>query len=396
MSLSVQEEIKAFEKKKAKSAWINPAKSWEQGDDGQYVRPQTIYFGEKTSNGGFVPTWEDPVYDMSLFKEGITAIKSGSTDRGKVRVDPYIGDWQRIAHEYDDAVTSAIKSGSRSALKSAGIGMTGDFSAIDMVNVSALVGTELRGFTLEQAVTEIAVPQLMISVDTYTRFTGSRSIGEGIPPILKLGSIARTTYDLPKDGGGVGLTFEAQTRASHDLMRTHIDNLVSDLKRIKAAKIATEIETASDVSGADFGAYSTGYSTYVPTDYVGTISDTIDSNNGVLDTIATHDKVFRDYLANSWIKNFAQGPVQNVNLSQAKVIANPPGLPGITWYIDNSKTATILSGYEKKSMVKFQGPIRTAVVRLDMEDVDAFRVFDFNLPKLLIAGRARDLTGVTA
>ena len=68
----------------------------------------------------------------------------------------------------------------------------------------------------------------------------------------------------------------------------------------------------------------------------------------------------------------------------------------MTWYIDNSKTATILSGYEKKSMVKFQGPIRTAVVRLDMEDVDAFRVFDFNLPKLLIAGRARDLTGVTA
>lgn len=397
MSLSVQEEIKAFEKKKAKSAWINPAKSWEQADDGQYVRPRTIHFGEKTSNGGFVPTWEDPAFDMSIYQEGMSAVKSGSTDRGKIRVDPFIGDWQRIAHEYDDLVSQALKSGSRSALKSAGIGMTGDFSAIDVINVAnELIATELRAFSLEQAVTEIAVPQLTISIDTYTRFTANRSLGEGVPPTLKLGSIARTTYDLPKDGGGVGLTFEAQTRASHDLMRTHIDNLVSDLRRIKAAKIATEIETASDVSGADFGAFSGAASTYVPTDYIGTISDTIISNNGTLDTIATHDKVFRDYTSNSWIKNFIQGTSQNVNLSQAKVITNPPGLPGITWYIDNSKTATILSGYEKKSMVKFQGPIRTAVVRLDMEDVDAFRVFDFNLPKLLIAGRARDLTGCTA
>ena len=135
--------------------------------------------------------------------------------------------------------------------------MTGDFSAVDMLNVAnELYGTELRGFTLEQAVTEIAVPSLMISIDVYTRLTANRSIGEGVLPTLKLGSIARTTYDLPKDGGGVGLTFEAQTRASHDLMRTHIDNLVSDLKRIKAAKIATEIETASDVVGADFGVFS--------------------------------------------------------------------------------------------------------------------------------------------
>ena len=241
-NLTVEEEIKAFEKKKVKSAWINQAKTWEESDDGQLVRPRTIFFGERKSGnklqGGFTPTWEDPAYDLNLAEQGHQAIKSGSTDYAKVTVDPYIGKWQNIAHEYNDILRSAIKSGSKKwLLKQAGIGMAADFSAIDVINVSAqLLGTELRDFVLEQAVTEIALPSLTVSIDTYTRFLAQQNIGEGVEPITKLGAIARATYDLPKDGGAVALTFEAQTRASHDLMRTHIDNLVSDLRRTKGSK----------------------------------------------------------------------------------------------------------------------------------------------------------------
>src|SRR6185503_9049654 len=96
-NLSVQEEIRAFEKKKVKSAWINPAKTWEQSDDGQLVRPRTIYFGERSSGnkiqGGFAPTWDDPAYDLNVAEQGRQAIKSGSTDLGKINIDPYIGNW---------------------------------------------------------------------------------------------------------------------------------------------------------------------------------------------------------------------------------------------------------------------------------------------------------------
>ncbi len=399
-NLTVQEEIRAFEKKKAKSAWINPARTWEQSDDGQLVRPRTIFFGERSAavEGGFAPTWEDPAYDLNVAEQGWNAIKSGSTtDKGKVTVDPYIGSWKNVAHEYGELLSNAIKSGSRSALKQAGIGMAADFSAIDVINVSAtLLGTELRDFVLEQAVTEIAVPNLTVSIDTYTRFLASQNIGEGVPPITKLGSIARATYDLPKDGGAVALTFEAQARSSHDLMRIHIDNLVSDLRRIKASKIATEIETATDVSGADLGTSTTGVSDNVPNEKIGAVMDTIVSNNGNADTFVSHDKVLREYLANTWTAKYTQMPVQTSTFSNAKVLTNVPGLPGVTWYIDNTKTATILSIYDKRAIVKFQGPVRTAVVRLDMEDVDAFRVFDFNLPKLIQTGKARDLTGETA
>ncbi len=399
-NLTVQEEIKAFEKKKAKSLWFNPCKTWEQSDNGQLVRPRTFHFGEESTHSsaiGVGPTWNDPAYDMSIAEAGHAAIKSGSTDLGKVKIDPYLGEWQNIAHEYHDILNKAIKSGSKSVLKQAGIGMAADFSAVDLINVSATVlGTELRDFVLEQAVTEIAVPNLTVSIDTWTRFLAQQNIGEGVPPITKLGSIARATYDLPKDGGAVALTFEAQARASHDLMRMHIDNLTSDLRRIKAAKIATELETATDVSGEDLGANSAGTSTNVPHEKIGAVFDTIIGNNGNPDTIASHDKVFREYISNHWTTPYAQTSPYTNSLSNAKIITNVPGLPGVTWYIDNSKTATIMTIYDKKAIVKFQGPVRTAVVRLDMEDVDAFRIFDFNYPKLIQTTKARDLTGETA
>lgn len=399
-NLSVQEEIRAFEKKGAKSLWFNPAKTWEQSDNGALVRPRTFHFGEESSVSsaiGKAPTWGEPAYDMNLSEAGHAAIKSGSTDYGKIKIDPYLGEWQNIAHEYHDILNKAIKSGSKSVLKQAGIGMAADFSAVDLINVSATVlGTELRDFVLEQAVTEIAVPNLTVSIDTWTRFLASQNIGEGVPPVTKIGTLARATYDLPKDGGAVALTFEAQARSSHDLMRMHIDNLVSDLRRIKATKIATEIETATDVTGEDLGASTSGVSDKVPNEKIGAVMDTIISNNGNPDTFVSHDKVFREYLANTWTAKYTQSPVQTSTFSNAKVITNPPGLPGITWYIDNSKTSTILSIYDKRAIVKFQGPIRTAVVRLDMEDVDAFRIFDFNYPKLIQTSKARDLTGETA
>src|SRR6185503_2579395 len=131
-TLTTQEEIKAFNSKNAKDCWINPAKTWELSDDGQYVRPQTIYFG--TKNGK--PTWEEPAFDMNIYREGMAAIKSGSTDRNKIRSDPFLGKWSNIAHEYDDLVQSAIKQGSKSVLKQAGIGLSSDFSAIDVINVA--------------------------------------------------------------------------------------------------------------------------------------------------------------------------------------------------------------------------------------------------------------------
>ena len=390
----LRNELKLIEQAKARDVWYNPATKYERGDNGVLVRPQTSFIGTSNSQ----PTWDEPVFDHKVYNDNMQLLKSGNTsDVYKIKTDPYIGEWKNIAHEYADRVEDYIKSGSKSSLKQAGVGMSSDFATIDILNVQAqVVNTELREFSLESAVKMVSTPSLQLEVDAYTRFNGQKDIGEGVDPILKLGSLARTSFDLPKDGAAIALTFEAQTRAVHDLYRLHVDNAISDLRRIKANKIAVELETATDVAGADWAAYSTDHSTTSPYDNIGTVTDTITANNGRVDTFASHDKVYRDFIGNTHVHGLAQGPSHDGPLSSARIVTGIPGLPGITWYIDNEKTATILTVYEKDSVYLMQGPVRTAVFRDEMKDIDAFRIFDFSLCEIIIAGRIRDITGVTA
>ena len=376
----ILEDEKLEAKGQITNSWYNSAKTWERDENGTLVRPETVYVSKKRS-GRWNP--ENAAFDMAVFRNNIGLIKSGrSNDWGKVNSDPWLGDWKKL----NDKRAEALKSG--------GVGTSADFSAIDVVNVQAeMVNTELRDFVLEQAVTTVATPQIVLSIDTYTRFTGQKAIAEGQPPVLKLGSVARATYTVPKDGTAIGLTFEAQTKSTHDLYRTHVDNAISDLRRIKAASIATEIETATDVGAGDWAGITSDHFTRSVFDDLGTVTDTIVSNNGRPDTLAIHDKVMRDL-----VNNVGAGLFQGTKLAGEFSTARIVQVPGtsLTAYIDNSKTATIASVYDKRAIIKMQGPVRTAVVRDDLADIDMFRIFDFNLPKLIIAGRARDLTGVTA
>lgn len=388
-----KEDYDMLQKRQQKASWYNPAKTPMTGDNGVLVLPQTHYLGEAGGQLGAVPTWEDPVLDARKAKAALAQYKSGNTeDRFKVTADPFIGKWQKVAHEYDELKLNAIKSGSLASIKSAGIGHTADYSAIDIVNVAnEVVNTELRPFALEMAVKTVAVPNLQIDVDAWTRFTGDKNIGEGVPPVFKLGSTARTNFDLPKHGSAIGLTFEAQARAVHDVYRLNVENAITDLKRIKSNLIATELETASDVGGADWATDSNN-----PYDNIGTVSDTIYGNNGTVNAIASHDRVFRDFVSNDNYKGTGERASHEGPFSTARVVDNIRGLEGITWYIDNEKTNTIATVYEKEAVWKMQGPVRTAVWRDEAADVDMFRIFDFMLCEIIIAGRIRDLTGVSA
>ena len=399
MNQEIREEIKQIEKGRAKSIWYNPATGYERADNGVLVQPQTFYIGEQADGThGAVPSWNEPVMNAALYQNNVSLLKSGKlNDNYAVIEDPFIGEWKNVAREYADLKDDYYKSGSMSSLKSAGIGFSSDYSAIDLLNVATkMLGTELRAFSLEQAVTTIAVPNLQVDIDTWTRFTGNKNIGEGVPPVFKLGSVARTNFDLPKHGAAVGLTFEAQARANSDIYRLNVDNAVSDLRRIKSNLIATELETATDESGADWAAYSTDHSTTSPYDNIGTVTDLIVSNNGMPNVIASHDKAWRDFIGNTHVHGLAQGPSHDGEFSNARVITGVPGLPGFTWYIDNELTATLATVYDREAVDKFQGPVRTAVWRDEAADVDMFRIFDFMLCEIVQSGKIRDLTSVTA
>jgi hypothetical protein len=321
-------------------------------------------------------------------------LKSAQTnDVFKALEDPFIGEWQNIAREYADV--KRVKNGQR-RIHGASVGTEADFSAIDVVNVMAdLVGTELRTFVLEQALTVVGTPQLDLKVDSYTRFTAEQGVPEGVAPIPQRAAVSRTSYDLVKDVSMISITDESQLRTVHDLYKQMVDTAVTDFKRLKSNKIATKLATASSDSGADWALFTTDHNTTDPRANIGTTADTIFSNNGAPNILASHDKVWRNYVSSTFVKGVLQA-IPLPDMSMAKVINVVPGLPGFTWYVDNEMTGTILSVFDRKAVAMLQGPVRTAQVRLEQEGIDAYIYRDWNLPAFLVSSRVRQITGVHA
>lgn len=380
--LTFDQEIAKYERGKSKSAWFNPTEIRQRDPrTGQMVEPRTIYLGEQ----GGTPTWEDPVLDVAAFLNARKLFREGKIDSDKAAFSPYYPEWRDRVNEYYDAIIQ----------RKAAVGTNAAFSAIDVVNVMAtMLGVEIRAFVLDRAVTVVNTPSLELNVDVFSRFNASQDVGEGVAAVTKRGSVNRVSFDLLKDVGHIALTDEAIMKSVHDLMRAHVENAVTDLKRIKAKKIATELESADDIAGADWAAYTTDHSTTSPYDNIGTVTDTIVLNNGIPNTLASHDKVWRDFIGNTHVKGFSIMALPNT--PSAKIITDVPGLPGFTWYVDNEKTPTILTVYDKQAVILAQGPVRTAQYRLEAEGIDAYIVRDWNQVKRVMNGRIKDITGVTA
>jgi len=390
--LAIREEYRAMQKQQGKSAWYNPSKTRAKSDWGDYVEPDSIYLDEKNP---MTPLWQEPVFNMGKFREArmahLKAIKEGSIssfDWGKYE-DPWLGEWAAINQE-----CNYLRKTGR--IKGAAVGTNSDFSAIDVVNVLAeMVNTELRNFTLEQALTTIGTPQLNLRVDTYTRFINSLGVPEGVAPQTKRPSISRTSFDLTKDVGHVGFTDEAQLRAVHDIFKQAIDTAVTDMKRIRSNKIATELELGTGVSGADWAAFTTDHNTTALQANIGTVADTVFANNGSANIITSHDKPWRNFTMSTYVKGLLQA-IPLPDLSLAKVINNVPGMPGMTWYIDNEHTSTVACVFDKGAVYMMDGPKRVAQYRMEQEGIDGYIYRDWNLPKIVIAGRIRKLTGVAS
>ena len=94
--LSWKDEMRAYEKGRARVLWFNPAKTYQvDKNTGITVKPRTAYVG-----GNEVPTWQDPVADIDLLLANHARIKSAqSNDIFKVLQDPFIGEYQNLARE---------------------------------------------------------------------------------------------------------------------------------------------------------------------------------------------------------------------------------------------------------------------------------------------------------
>lgn len=369
------------------SAWYNPTKAPHKDKDntGNILEPETIYVGEV----GGRPTWESAVMHVPSYHQARKLWKEGSIGK-----EEFVSKFAKaVKPEWESRMVEAFYAMKQ---RSAGTVTSNDFAAINVVNVlSELLGTQWRQHTLEQAVWVVPTPSLHLDIDSYTKFTASQDVPEGAVAMTKKGGFSRQSIDLTKDVANLAFTDEVLMRPyEHNIYQSHIQNAVQDLKRIKARKIATKLETATDVSGADWGAFSGSASSNKPLDDIGGIVDTIEANDGTADVIATADRVYRDFISNAWIKG-NMGITPNTTFGP-KVIDSIQGLNGFTWYIDQELTATLATVYDRNAIILAQGPVRTAQYRDEIAGIDGYITRDWNAVSIVNSGWIRNLTGVSA
>jgi hypothetical protein len=374
------------------SAWWNPAQVSMRVDD-VTLRPDTIYIGEQNGR----PTWETPVFDVSRYRTAKQLYREGKIDDDRLTFSPWLSpEWdeavkiQADIHKYGRQAMNAYRSAS-------GVVTSTDSTAINVIQIlGEILGRDERVWNMEEAVTRVATPNLSLSVDSWQGFTASADVAEAVEAFPKKGKITRTEYLLKKDVAHIMITDEAQLRADRSIFDIHVNAAVQDMRRLKAAKIAVELESATDVAIGDWQPYTAEHSTRDPVDDIGVTADgVIVANNGNFNTIASHPRPFRDFFTNTHIQG--TGAAANpTRFTDSQTVGNIPGLPGVTWYVSNLLTNTMVTIYDKRAIMLMQGPVRTAQYRNELRGVDAYVTRDYNITKIVDSTLIRNLTGASA
>jgi hypothetical protein len=313
-----------------------------------------------------------------------------NSDEAKFSIYNKQDGWEDAANEYFDFVSKP---------RVAGVMTPTDFSAIEVTNVlSTMLGLPERNFVLQNAATTIPTAFLDVRVDTWTGFDVAEDIKLGAQVPTQQGSFAATTYTLKLNAAHIAMYDETAMRPHYwDIWRTNLENVARRMIKKKAQLIGTELETATGVSGADWGTVSSGLSSNNPLENLGTVADTIVSNDGNPNTVALSDRAYRDLVTNTFMKGTSQN-FNNINGLEGQGAAKTVTVPGLsyTFYIDNLITNTVAVVYDRQAIAAFQGPTSTAAYRDELHRFQGYIATDYFLTKITQSGKIRKLTGVSA
>jgi hypothetical protein len=377
-----KEELKRIlaDDKRAVATWINPMDN-------------IIYRGETVDARGHVtPTYEEPIFDIHKYKIAEAKYKAGDLDQLDAALMPYIGHWADVANERFQYLEAKAKG--HASVADAGVMTNAQYATQDTTTVhNRLFNTDIRGFSLPDAVLTIPTNGLETQIDVYTRFNISINVPEGVPAYSKRGALTTTSFDLVKDVGHIASTDEQVLKNRQNLWATGINNIATDFKRAMAVKIAAILAALSETNVGDWDAFTSGISDANPIGHIGTLMDTIDTANGTADVIVSTAAVWRAFVGNTHVRGAYNNQREGVS-SNAKAITNFL-FPGVTWYIDNAMSPTdSCIVMDREAVANVVGPSRVGQYRLEVEGIDGYTARRWYQCQTIQSGKGGELTSV--
>jgi uncharacterized linocin/CFP29 family protein len=270
-----------------------------------------------------------------------------------------------------------------------------DISTIKaQVVLDEVLGVARPQYNLRKVVRVVRMDALTARIDIATTLTGQEKVPELTEAPVSPQSYTAVNFDLWKNVVHVVVSDEARKKAAHDIFRLQVEDAAKELARMENKQIAAELETATAITGSNWGAISGGVSTNNPfTDILNAITQ-IREKGYEPDFMTISPYAWSKFITNTWVRDLVHSGLAKVTASGGEFTL--PGYPMISVVVDAALTPTlaIIGSSKAPACVLGEGPSEAAHYRNEIAGYDAFIIRQWLMPKLVVADAIRKITGV--
>jgi hypothetical protein len=361
--------------------WLNPS-------------DKTVYATEGAPKYSFKEVNAYPLYDFNKHFENQKLAKDSFGENNYMH-DAFVdSEFKGIAEDY----VSDVKAGGRqrtAALRSP------TNSAVDIVNVwETVLGKQDRTYAGKNLAKEIAVPNLLISIDTATKFGGMTQLDEGQLGQLKELTYARSTFEANKYGLKFVIHEEARLKNVHNVLQDSIQVASNKIEQRQSFDVVSECD--SDLTAkAAIGVWDTfvsnaDRSTNNPLLDLGIVQLLIEGSGvgGRMTRVGMHPLDFAKYMANTFIRGVASTKPSEVTFEPGT--RDLPGFPNAGLVLDNAirqGDVYCVDTEKEPTVALFQGPQRIGSAHDEETGDDKYFIIDYHLAETIQSETGRQLTG---
>jgi hypothetical protein len=372
------------------TTWINTSKKdLKDANTGKKVKARTIYAG---FNNETKPTWDYPAANIDKLVQAKALLDQGeyasATDVDKALNDPFYPEFQEPLKYYNDVVLAEESA--------AAIHTSQDFPLLNNITVAGqVIVNQLTQFPLLDAVNVENTTDLIFRRYNGVGFDLEAVVGELGTTEPKKMSFSKTEWYTRKSGG------EIQWSDEHEMQNYFINPLQLargqfsiGANKIKNNKILKALAQFSTTAGANLTTFTGEHSTNNPYTYFATVRKLINYTNfGNVNTGVMNSSTLFGILSNTYVKGGVDNTQGLTPENGSRV--NVPGLPGISFIIDESVTDGNVYLFDREqALTRIQGPIRTEQYRLAREGGSGLVYRDWNDVQVRDLTKARTITGL--
>ena len=366
-----------------KQLWRNPTDNRIYATDGA----PTYSFDE--ANGY-------PIYDYSAHFDAIKTAKGEKLGTSYVHDAFLDSEFKSVAEEY----VSDVQAGGRQKLAALRSNVN---SAVDIVNVwETVLGKRDRTYAGKNLAKEIAVPNLLISIDTVTKFQGMTKLDEGQRAPLKELPYTRANFTAAKYGLKFIIHEEARLKNVHNVLQDSIQVASNKIEQKQSFDVISELNTNLTAQAAtgvwDTFVAATDRSTNDPTVDIGIASLNIEGSGvgGRMNRVGMHQLTYAKFTGNTFLRGVASNGPRNYSYEPGT--SELSGIPGVGLVLDNSIQQGEVYAVDTElepTCALFQGPQRVGSSHDEESGDDKYFVVDYHLAAIIQSETGRQITGCT-